>query len=382
MYYWNGKAFRRYLCKSFFNNKGTNYRLTTKRLGAIFTSLGIYLPAEILVWLGLSLDEVFFREYHQIKIKEPVFIIGNPRSGTTFLQRLLARDTKNFISMRTWEIFGAPSIFMRKVLRTFLRICLAIRIPISRRIREMESLWQESDAIHRLKLRLPEEDDLLLIHIFSTIRIWSYAAMIEEAHPYIYYDDQVPPEDKERILDFYEGCIQRHFYYHKGLKRHYLSKNPNFTPAIDTLLSRFPDAKFIYLLRNPMDAVPSHLSLKEREWQMLGSPLEKFACREFILETAEHWYNYPLKRLKELPDDQAIIVNFDDLVSNANQTVGAIYDRFGLAMSDSFQSILDQATIKARNHESQHIYSLTDMGLTEEYIKERFAKVFSEYDFK
>jgi hypothetical protein len=355
--------------------------LTTKRLGAIFTSLGIYLPAEVLVWLGLLLDEIFYNEYHQIKIKEPVFIIGNPRSGTTFLQRLLARDTKNFISMRTWEIFGAPSIFMRKVFRMILKIGLAVRAPISRRIREMESLWQESDAIHRLKLRSPEEDDLLLIHIFSTIRIWSYAAMVEEAHPYIYYDDLVSPEEKERILDFYEGCIQRHYYYHRGLKRHYLSKNPNFTPAINTLLSRFPDAKFIYLLRNPVDAIPSHLSLKEREWQMLGSPLKKYACRDFILETAEHWYNYPLKRLKELPDDQAIIVNFDDLVSNANKTVGEIYDQFGLFMSESFQSVLNQATVKARNHESQHVYSLTDMGLTKEYLEDRFAEVYSEYDF-
>jgi hypothetical protein len=380
--YWNGKAFRRYMHKSFFNNKGTNYRLTTKRLGAIVTSLGIYLPAEVLIWLGLLLDEIFFRDFHQIKIREPVFIIGNPRSGTTFLQRLLARDTKNFITMRTWEIFGAPSIFMRKALRMILKIGLAFRVPISRRIREMESLWQESDAIHRLKLRLPEEDDLLLIHIFSTIRIWSYAAMVEEANPYIYYDDLVTPEDKERIMDFYEGCIQRHFFYHRGLKRHYLSKNPNFSPAIDTLLGKFPDAKFIYLLRNPMDAVPSHLSLKEREWQMLGSPLEKYACREFILETADHWYNYPLRRLKDLPEDQAIIVEFDDLVANAKKTVGDIYNRFGFDISENFQSILEQATVKARNHESKHVYSLIDMGLTEEYLKERFAEVYSEYDFK
>jgi hypothetical protein len=331
--------------------------------------------------MGLLLDEIFYRDYHQVKIKQPVFIIGNPRSGTTFLQRLLARDTINFNSMRTWEIFGAPSILMRKAYRTILKIGLAVRVPISKRIREMESLWQESDAIHRLKLRLPEEDDLLLIHIFSTIRIWSYAAMVEEAYPYIYYDDLVPPEDKERILDFYESCIKRHFYYHRGLKRHYLSKNPNFTPAIGTLLGRFPDAKFIYLLRNPMDAVPSHLSLKEREWQMLGSPLEKYACREFILEAAEHWYNYPLERLKELPEEQAIIVKFDDLVSNANQTVMGIYDQFGLSLSENFRSILDQATIKARNHESKHVYSLEEMGLTKEYIETRFSKVYSQYDF-
>jgi hypothetical protein len=43
---------------------------------------------------------------------------------------------------------------------------------------------------------------------------------------------------------------------------------------------------------------------------------------------------------------------------------------------------LDQATVKARNHESRHVYSLTEMGLTKEYLEDRFAEVFSEYDFK
>ncbi|MEE8357593.1 MAG: hypothetical protein V3R33_09820 [Anaerolineales bacterium] len=73
--------------------------------------LGIYLPAEVLIWSGLLLDEVYFPSYHEIKIKQPVFIIGNPRGGTTFLQRLLAINTDSFISMRTGEfLHGAVKI--------------------------------------------------------------------------------------------------------------------------------------------------------------------------------------------------------------------------------------------------------------------------------
>ena len=132
---------------------------------------------------------------------------------------------------------------------------------------------------------------------------------------------------------------------------------------------------------NPLEAVPSHLSLKEREWQILGSPLEKYACRDFILETSEHWYNYPLARLKELPNDQKIIVRFDDLVSNAEQAVKQIYDRFNLSISETYGSILNYETIQARNHQSQHVYSLTDMGLKSEQLKERYENVLSEFDF-
>jgi hypothetical protein len=381
MSYCNGKAFRRFLYKSFIKNKGTHYRLTSKRLGILLLSLVIYLPAEFLIWSGLLLDEVFYPAYHEIKIKQPVFIIGNPRSGTTFLQRLLAKDSHSFISMRTWEIFGAPSILMRKIFHCAAKIGRAIGVPISKRIKRLERLWQESDAIHRLELRAPEEDENLLIHIFSTMKIWSFAAMLDEVYPYIYHNEKISLEDKQRIMDFYESCIQRHLFDHGGTAKHYLSKNPNFSPMIDTLLTRFPDAKFIYLIRNPLDAVPSHISLKEREWQMLGSPLEEYACRDLILDASEHWYNYPLQKLKELPENQAIVVKFDDLVSDAEDTVKRIYDRFGLTVSSGYLKILQRETIRARNYQSQHIYSLSEMGINREQLRERFKDVMLEFDY-
>lgn len=381
MYSYNGKDFRRYLYKTFFNNKDTNYRLTTKRLRVFLLSLGIYLPAEVLIWSGLLLDELFYPAYHDVKIKQPVFIIGNPRSGTTFLHRLLAKDTASFISMRTWEIFGAPSILMRRVFRRVAKLGRTLGAPVTRRIKRMQRLWKENDAIHRLAIYEPEEDEFLLIHIFSSLKIWSYAAMVEEAYPYVYYEDKIPPDGKQRTMDYYERCIQRHIFDHGGADKHYLSKSPNFSPMIDTLNTRFPDSKFIYLIRNPLQAVPSHISLKEREWQMLGSPLEEYACRDFILDASEHWYNYPLQRLKEFPQERSIIVRFDDLITNAEKTVRGIYDRFGLTVSPKYQDILHQETDRARNHQSKHEYSLAEMGITKEEMLERFKSVITEFNY-
>lgn len=171
----------------------------------------------------------------------------------------------------------------------------------------MERLWKADDKIHRFKLRLPEEDEYLFTHKFSTLKIWSFSAMVDEAEPYIYYDEKIPENDNNRIMDFYESCLQRHYFYHGQYRKHYLSKNPNFSPAIKSLLNKFPDAKFIYLIRNPLDAVPSHISLKEREWQMLGSPMFKYACKEFILRSSEHWYNYSLEVLGNLPEELDVI---------------------------------------------------------------------------
>ncbi len=379
--YGNGKAVLRFLYNNFIDNRGTNYRLTAKRLGVLLLVLGIYLPAEMIIWIGLILDEIFFPKYHEIKISQPVFIIGNPRSGTTFLQRLLARDTENFLSMRTWEIFGSPSILTRKLIRGTARFGRAIGLPVSRRIRKMEQLWKDDDRIHRFRLRAPEEDEYLFIHNFSTLKIWSFASMEDEADPYIFYDQKVSREDKIRNMSYYESCIQRHYHYHGQPKKNYLSKNPNFSPAIDTLLEKFPDAKFIYLIRDPMEAVPSHISLKEREWQMLGSPLEKYACTDFIIKSSEHWYNYPLKRLKNLPEDQAIIIKFDDLVQDAEDTVNRIYGQFGFSVTKEFQALLEYESKKARNHQSQHLYSLSEMGISNKEMMDRFGSVIDEFGF-
>src|SRR5688572_25933586 len=44
-----------------------------------------------------GLDEVFHRGYKNTAVKQPVFIIANPRSGTTYLHRLLAMDSERFV---------------------------------------------------------------------------------------------------------------------------------------------------------------------------------------------------------------------------------------------------------------------------------------------
>lgn len=355
--------------------------MTPKRLGILLVSLGLYLPVQVIIWLGLIVDEFFFTGYQNIQVKEPVFIIGNPRSGTTFLHRLLAKDTENFLTMKTWEIFIAPSVFMRKVLKTLARAGRAVGAPIQRRLKRMERDWQRENVIHKLAIHAPEEDEYLLIHIFSTLKIWSFAAMIDEAMPYVYFDSRMDPKQKNRILDFYTRCLQRHLYMHQREGHHYLAKNPNYSPMVDSLLSRFPDAKFIYLVRNPLDAVSSHLSLKEYEWQMLGNPLKPYASREFIIESSLHWYTYPLERLEEEAEDRYVVVNFNELVAHTRETVRDIYQCLGFEISPTYDQILREATERSRSHESDHEYSLQEMGLEREHMVKTFQTVFDRFGF-
>jgi hypothetical protein len=378
----NFAGLARFFYKQLFQSKGTAYRLTLKRIGLVALAGSLYGLVEILTWIGFLLDEILFPGYREAEIEEPVYIIGNPRSGTTFLQRLLAKDQATFLSMRTWEMLLAPSVTMRKVFWAVSSLDDRIGSPVARLLGILEEGWQEDNVVHRIALRAPEEDEYLLIHIFSTLKIWLYVAMLDEAERYTYFDSQMDQEEKDRIMAFYARCLRRHAHAHGIGDRHYLAKNPHFSPMVDTLYRRFPGAKIIYLARNPLDMVPSYVSLKENEWQLLGDPVETYSSRKYILDMAKHWYTYPLERLDEAPPDSAVVVNFNDLVTDARMVVTRIYERFGLALSPEFDEILMQATQRARQHESEHEYSLGEMGLSREQIVSEYGEVFERFGFE
>lgn len=377
----NFKDFGTFTYKALFKSKGTNYRLVPRRIGWLVLFYALYPLWELAIWLGFLMDEIFFSGYRQEEIEEPVFIVGNPRSGTTFLQRLLARDDQTFDSMRTWEMFFAPSVTVRKIVRCISALDRRLGSPLHRALGMLEESWQEDNVMHRVALRAPEEDEYLLLHIWSNLKIWLFAGMLEEAAPYTYFDTAMPDEEKKRILDFYKGCLQRHLHAHGIENRHYLAKNPHYTPMIDTLYSYFPDAKIIYLARNPLDMIPSYVNMKDFEWKVTGDPVEDYACRDYILDMAQHWYTYPLERLEQAPLDSYIVINFNDLVGNAGRTVREIYDWFGFELTPAFARVLRTATERARDHESDHEYSLQEMGLTREEIVEKYKTVFERFGF-
>ena len=373
-------ALARFTYKQWFKSSGTPYRLSPKRLGVVLLTYFLYITIELVNWLGLALDTILFPAFRRVEIEQPVYIIGNPRSGTTFLQRLLARDEETFSSMRMWEILVAPSVTMRKVFWGLSALDKRLGSPAANYLGMVEESWKEN-VVHHIAMRSPEEDEYLLVHILSCLKVWSYAGMLDEAEPYTYFDSQIPEKDKHRIMTYYTRCLQRHLYAHDHGNKHYLAKNPNFSASVDTLYRFFPDVKIVYLVRNPLDMVPSFISLKEREWQLLGDPTEEYASRDYILDMARHWYTYPLERLEQAPQGSYIVVNFNDLVSDARGTVRKIYDCFGLELSPAFDEILRRATVRARKHESGHDYSLHDMGLTRDQIVTMYRDIFERFAF-
>jgi hypothetical protein len=117
----------------------------------------ILVPFRTLFWY---LDEVLFPSYREIQI-EPVFIIGEPRCGSTLLHRTLAKSKRDFLAVRHLE-WRFP----------FLSIQLPIAWLGLQRVLGGISYWPDSPVgnlaacMHPNRLEDWEEDGLFFEELF------------------------------------------------------------------------------------------------------------------------------------------------------------------------------------------------------------------------
>ncbi len=351
----------------------------TPRRALVASAFVLFVPLELIVHTALFADELLYGRYRRRVVREPVFITGNPRSGTTFLHRLLAEDTQRFSTMRMWEILFAPSIVQRRIVGAVVRLEHGLGAPISRLWQRVERRWAAINVMHRVSLNAPEEDDYLLLHAWAALTAGLSAGLLEEARPYTFFDTALPALERARIMRFYRRCVQRHLV---GDPRQYLAKNPALCPKIGSLLEEFPDARIVYLVRNPLEAIPSYVSMMDYSWGAVGIAGGRDALREYLLEMAAHWYRYPLERLARAPAERYTIVRYDDLVRDPEATVRKIYGHFGWETDLSFAAVLHAEAERAGRFRSRHDYELEQLGLSRERIIDGFGDIIERFGFE
>jgi len=368
----NVKLYLKTIKFAFFKSEGTPGRLSPKRF---FINLFIFLfwPAWMLsMRIAYLFDNLFYPEHQDQNIEEPVFIVGNFRSGTTFLHRLLTKDDQS-TSFTSFELYMAPSVVGRKFYKWLLKLNYAIGNPARWVISLFNRIVEKEAYMHKIGLDEVEEDGQVLFHVWSSFDLLAFFPFPKLIRKYIYYDDQVPAEIKKRDMDYYTEIVRKHIYSHGG--RRYISKNPSYSPKVKTLHQYFPDAKFINIVRNPLQVIPSTISLYSKHCRTYGNPESDYNLQETVIEHSKHWYLYPHQYLKTLPASQYIRVLYKDLVDDPEGTIREIYQRFDFSLSPEYASILMAEAQKAKSYKSKHRYSLKKMGLSKKRIQREFEFV-------
>jgi len=363
---------------SFFKSRGTPGRLSPKRFLILCFIFLFYPWWHLGIRIAYVFDNLFFPEHQNQEVKQPIFIIGNFRSGTTLLHRLLTIN-EEYTSLTSWEIYMAPSIVGRKLLRWGMRVNRAIGNPAGKIIDSFERSLSDYSYLHKTSLKDVEEDGQVLFHTWSTYALLAFFPFPKLIRQYIYYDDQVPEDIKHQDMTYYHQVLKKHIYASKG--KRYVSKNPAYSPKVRSLHQEFPDAKFINIVRSPLKAIPSSISLFSNHWHTYGDPKEDYALQDTIIEHAKHWYLYPHRYLKNLPPSQYITVRYRDLVADPKGTVERIYEQFGMEITPAYAQTLNREVKKAKSFRSKHKYSLSDMGLSRKQLTQEFAAAQQNYGF-
>ena len=327
------------------------------------------------------LDEVFYPAYRKTTLKNPVFIISNPRSGTTYLHSLICLDEERFTYFMLYHTFF-PSILFYRFILVLKKIDSHLNWTMRRFFLWVEkkvfSGWQD---IHPMGFEQSEEDEgIFVLQMMSPI-IGMFCPWFREID-YPFVSDNLSEKKKRRMMSFYKNTLQR-FSYAWGPDKTILVKNVVSTGRITMLMNTFPDAKIIYPVRSPYKIVPSMTSMFTATWSIIAPKLAKNSP-EFRTwgEMIIAFYRHFMDEIDQFDKDKLYPCLYTDLMEKPKELVLDIYRQFDLNVSPEFEKRLDQATNKAKKYQSKHSYSLEEYGYTKEEIYEPLKDVFERFNFK
>ncbi len=335
----------------------------------------IFLPALLLLqaahWIGFLLDEVFFRGYRRVAVREPVFVLGPPRSGTTYLHRLLAGDSR-YTTFATWECLFAPSITERRIWTGLAAADRLIGSPVARSLRVAGgAVFRWIDDKHPLGLAKPEEDYfcfLPLLCCFILVVPFPEARWVWRMGT---FDRDMQEAERRRLLTWYRRCLQRHLYAH-GPDRTLLSKNAAFAGMARSLVREFPDARIVICERDAVEVIASQFNSVTDGLRLFGVPPDDPLFRRRLLDCLDFYYRNLQALRGELPPGRIAAAPMEELADDPAALVRRLYERLGLTVTDALEARLGQID-RRRPHVPAEAPPLSSWGIDIAEVLQRFA---------
>jgi omega-hydroxy-beta-dihydromenaquinone-9 sulfotransferase len=332
--------------------------------------------------LGLLLDELLFRNYRKVSMIQPLFIIGFPRSGTTFLQKLMSLDEENFASIALHQSL-VPSLSSRKVIGTLAAVDRSLGGLGAKLLNSFETwLFRGLGDIHPCAFNKPEEDILLAVHSFATVFVYlcvPFIASMRQRGHHVIFIDTLPVTERVRYLRFYESLVKRHLYLASGSRR-LLSKSTVLITALQSHIAQFPDAKFIALVRRPHECLPSMMSLTHTIWQKYERDIGKDSAEMLeCFHMGRDGLLLLVDAMDSLPPERLRVIRYEDFIADPRGTIEDIYRWMGMPISPTFLAKLEARLIKEQSYRSKHVYSLEEFGLDPTHFARELDAVYRRF---
>ena len=326
-------------------------------------------------------DEILYPGYRKIEVNHPVFIISNPRSGTTYMHRLMCLDEDRFTYFLLYHTF-LPSVVFYKFILFLKRLDRKMNWPLKRFFDKVEDrVFEGWKDIHPMGFERSEEDEGLFVLSLMSPAVGLICPWFGKLE-WMWISDHLSSAKKDAMMAYYRNTIQR-FIYAWGPDKRFLSKNVISTGRMDILLKAFPNAKIIYPVRHPYKTIPSLTSMFAAPWKVIAPDLVENSVeyRTWGLLSIRFYLHF-LEMIEKLDQDQFFWVRYDEFVEHPRDTILHLYQKFGWEVSPRFIERLAEQTSKARSYKSKHGYTLEQYGYSKQEIYQQLKPIFDRFDFE
>ena len=293
-------------------------------------------------------------------IRRPLIITGLPRSGTTFLHRLLDCDPR-MRSPSCWQTM-APYAPARGPDRRIERT--------ERELRTFAHMAPGFRDVHPLTARMPQECTEITAQVFqslrfdTTFRIPSYLAW-QDAHghalayrfhkrflQHLQHQSADDPDDIQWVL-----------------------KCPDHVFALGAVRAIYPDARIVFVHRDPLKVLPSVARLTE----ILRQPFTQRQDRaEIGAQVTSRWHQgveAMIDAASSTDDREAIChLQYRDLTQNPLRTIERLYAHFAMPLGDdAVRDITAEVGRERRGGYARNVYHLADHGLDAQQERRFFS---------
>jgi hypothetical protein len=296
--------------------------------------------------------------YAEVPVRRPIFVTGLPRTGTTFLHRLLVADPAS----QGLELWLAEAPQPRPPRPTW-ESNIAYQF-VAAGLARHQAANPSFGAVHEMGADQVEECWQLLRQSFRSVS-FECLANLPSYSAWLAGQPWGPAYARHRrnlqLLGLWDA------------DKRWVLKNPSHLFALDALMTVYPDALVVVTHRSPEVSVASMCSLAAQAsdgWStvftgsVIGrSQLALWARGLSLFSAARTRY----------PAGQFCDVSYDALVADPIGVVAKVYAAFGLSLTEAAADAMRAVAAGSRGgSQGGHRYSLADFGLTSGEVAEAF----------
>ena len=296
---------------------------------------------------------------------DPLFILGHWRSGTTFVHNIFAQD-KHFGYTTTYQtVFPHYIMAMQGLFKPIMKLVMPNKRPTD----NME-----------LAPDLPQEEEFSLANMTfcNYYNFWFFPERMQEwCDRFLTFKD-ITEDELQEFKQTFEKLVKISLWNTGGTQ--YLSKNPPHTSRIKALTELFPNAKFVFLMRNPYTVFESTRSF----YLSTIKPLEFHAItdeemEQNILRNYMELYHAYKEQKATLPVGRLYEVRFEDIEKDALNITEDIYRKLNLPGWEEAKPAIEKYIQSKKSYKkNKYQYNSRTIRL----VNEHWGEVLDEWGYE